>query len=65
METDQPSPAKKVRNEPKKTANKVPEKADYAGLEVKKGTSGKLQKPRHSGAKVRARDKGKETAFEI
>ena len=58
METDQPSPAKKVRNEPKKSAKKVPEKADYAGLEVKKGTSGKLQKPRHSGAKVRARDKG-------
>ena len=34
-------------------------KADYAGLEVKKGSTGRLQKPRHTGAKIRARDKGK------
>lgn len=64
METDEPSPAKKV----KKTAQiptkapklvKPSEKADYAGLEVKQGASGKLQRPRHSGAKIRARDKGR------
>ena len=34
-------------------------KADYAGLEVKKGSTGRLQRPRHTGAKIRARDKGK------
>ena len=53
--TDQPPKAKKVR----KTIGKTTDKADYAGLEVKKGTTGRLVKPRHSGPKIRARDKGK------
>ena len=47
--------AKKARKSvPKPAASNVP-KADYGGLEVKKGATGKLQKPRHSGAKIRAR----------
>ena len=64
METDeQPSPAKKAKTNQvtRKTPKvaKTAEKADYAGLEVKQGASGKLQRPRHSGAKIRARDKGR------
>ena len=66
METDEtaqpiegPSPPKKAKKAvQKKKKDNEPEKADYAGLEVKKGASGKLQRPRHSGAKIRARDKG-------
>ena len=43
----------------KKVKKNEEEKADYAGLEVKKGSTGRLQRPRHTGAKIRARDKGK------
>ena len=49
---------KKKKNKGNAKKNVEGEKADYAGLEVKAGATGKLQKPRHSGAKVRARDKG-------
>merc|ERR1719427_2493636 len=42
-----------------KPNGKPNEKLDYAGLEVKKGSTGRLQRPRHTGAKIRARDKGK------
>ena len=60
METDEPTEwnpppkAKKVRK-----SSEPSEKADYAGLEVKKGSTGRLVRPRHSGPKIRARDKGK------
>ena len=43
----------------KKVKSNEEGKLDYAGLEVKKGSTGRLQRPRHTGAKIRARDKGK------
>lgn len=43
------------------TVTKSNVKPDYSGIEVKKGSIGQLKRPKHVGAKIRARDKGKIT----
>jgi len=44
-----------------KTAAASDAKAGYSGITVKKGVIGQLKKPKHVGAKIRARDRGKIT----
>ena len=46
---------------PKSAAKSAVSSTEYSGIKVKKGLVGQLKQPKHTGTKIRARNKGKIT----